>query len=298
MSRIGEWTDRHRVVTSVVLWAVALLVTLGCLLYQDTTGPTYPLEGTVQTAKGPVHFKFVRSEVIGKPLQILLVDPPAGVTGDVKFRRYKSDDNWLTVGMAPMAFTFERRGSVQQLKGVGLALPSHNERAGKYEYYVIINDGVSKQFSVTGDKPIYARYKAEVPDAVLLVHVAVIFLSLLFAIRTTLEAFLPHGRWRWMIWATLASLVLGGFVLGPLVQWYAFGVWWSGVPFGWDWTDNKVLFELVAWVVALVLNWGKRSNRWSVLVAGVVTLLIYFIPHSIFGSEYDYTKGRGQGTAG
>jgi hypothetical protein len=298
MGRIAEWTDKHRVATSIILWAVALLLTGACLLYQDTTGPTSPLEGTVKTSKGPVHFKFMRSENIGVPLQIALVNPPAGVKGDVKFRRYKSNDSWLTVGMAPNTFRFERRGSVQEVKGVGLALPSLTERAGKYEYFVIVDDGTGKQFSVTGEKPIYARYKAEVPNAVLIVHVLTIFISLLFAIRTTLEAMLPHGRWRWMIWATLVSLILGGFVLGPLVQWYAFGVWWSGVPFGWDWTDNKVLFELVAWIVAIVLNWGKRTERWSVLAAGGITLLVYFIPHSIFGSEYDYTKGSGQGTAG
>lgn len=298
MGRIADWTGRHRVATSIIMWAVALLVTLACMLYQDTTGPTYPLEGTIKTARGPVRFRFTRSETIGKPLQILLIDPPAGVSGDVKFRRYMSNDAWLTVAMAPMTFTFDRRGSSETLKGVGLALPTLNERAGKYEYFVIVSDGSGRPYSVTGSKPIYARYKADVPAPVLVVHVAVIFLSLLFAIRTTLEAMLPHGRWRWMIWATLVSLVLGAFVMGPLVQWYAFGVWWSGIPFGWDWTDNKVLLELVAWVVALVLNRGKRTERWSVLAAGGVTLLVYFIPHSIFGSEYDYTKGSGQGTAG
>jgi hypothetical protein len=29
-----------------------------------------------------------------------------------------------------------------------------------------------------------------------------------------------------------------------------------------------------------------------------VTLVVYFIPHSIFGSEYDFTKGAGRGTTG
>ena len=133
----------------------------------------------------------------------------------------------------------------------------------------------------------------------LVVHVLVIFVSLLFAVRTTLEAMLPHGRWRWMIWATLVSLLLGAFVLGPLVQWYAFGVWWSGVPFGWDWTDNKVLFELVGVGRRAGAQLGQaRRTAGASSRPGAVTLLVYFIPHSIFGSEYDYTKGSGQGTSG
>ena len=96
----------------------------------------------------------------------------------------------------------------------------------------------------------------------------------------------------------MLSLLLGGFILGPLVQWYAFGVWWSGVPFGYDWTDNKVLVELIFWILALALNRGNRRDRRSVYLAGIVTLAVYFIPHSIFGSEYDYRTGTGHGTAG
>ncbi len=298
MNRLAEWTAKHRVATSVVLWVIAVAVTLACLLYQDTTGPTSPLEGTIATAKGPVQFKFLRSENIGTPLDVILVNPPKGVTGQVKFRRYKSNDGFTQVPMIPGTFEFSRRGSTGKVSGLGLRLPPLYQRAGKYEYFVLIDDGSGKPFSVTGDRPIYARYKASVPNVVLAIHIFVIFLSLLLAIRTTLEAMLPAGRWRWMIWATLVTLLLGAFVMGPLVQWYAFGVWWSGIPFGWDWTDNKVLLELAAWIVAAALNLGKRRERWSVLAAGGVTLLVYFIPHSIFGSEYDYTKGRGQGTAG
>jgi len=85
------------------------------------------------------------------------------------------------------------------------------------------------------------------------------------------------------------------------VQWYAFGVWWSGFPFGYDWTDNKVVVELAAWLLAggAVLAWrGTGRARVAVLLALAVTLAVYFIPHSIFGSEYDYRRGAGHGTAG
>jgi hypothetical protein len=70
------------------------------------------------------------------------------------------------------------------------------------------------------------------------------------------------------------------------------------VPFGYDWTDNKVLVELIFWLLALYLNRGERHDRRSVYLAGVMTLLVYVIPHGIFGSEYDYRTGTGHGTAG
>jgi len=132
---------------------------------------------------------------------------------------------------------------------------------------------------------------------VLVAHILVIFASMTLASRTVLEA-LADGEYRWMLRATIVSLLLGAFLLGPLVQWYAFGVWWAGIPFGYDWTDNKVLLSLAAWGFAWYSNRNTRRSRAAVYAAGVVTLLVYFIPHSVFGSEFDYKTGTGHGTAG
>jgi len=284
--------------TSTVLWIIAIIVTLLCFTYQDKTGPTYPVEGVYQTSVGEVQYKFLRSETIGTDLTILFLDPvPEGVTGTVKYRRVNSDDDWTTLQFEPLAVETSRHGKTEKLTGLGVQLPSLHERAGKYEYFVYIQDGDSEAVSISGEKPIYARYKGAVPGWVIVIHVLTIFASMAIAIRTVLEA-LIDGNFKWMIWATIISLLVGGFIFGPLVQWYAFGVWWSGVPFGFDWTDNKVLFELVFWLIALYMNRGERRNRASVYVAGVATLLVYFIPHSLFGSEYNYKTGTGRGTSG
>jgi hypothetical protein len=194
-------------------------------------------------------------------------------------------------------FEMARRGRSETVKGVGATLPSLSERAGKYEFFVYIDDGDGEAASVTGEAAIYARYKADVPLLALIAHVAVIFASMMIAIRAVLEA-LVNGNFKWMLWCTVVSLLLGGFVFGPLVQWYAFGVWWSGVPYDIDWTDNKVLVELAFWLGAAFLNRGLRRNRAAVYLAGAVTLLVYFIPHSLFGSEFDYRIGSGRGTTG
>lgn len=280
------------------LWLFALLGTLGSLVYQDRTGPTYPLEGTLQTEAGPVRFLFIRSETIGADLGVMLLRPlPEGVQGRVRYRRYRSRDPWTVVGMEPGEFRYARRGRTRTVRAVGAALPSLKERAGKYEYYVEISASGGDYVSVTGSKPIYARYKASVPGWALMLHIAAIFASMFVAMRATLGALFGQP-YRTLLWATVITLLLGGFVLGPLVQWYAFGVWWSGFPFGYDWTDNKVAVGLAFWLVALWANRGARRSRWSVIAAGVVTLAVYFIPHSIFGSEYDYISGSGHGTAG
>ena len=247
---------------SALLWLLAAIITIACFTYQDKTGPTYPLEGAFDTAQGTVQFKILRSETIGTDLKIMLLDPvPEGVGGYVQYRRFKSFDDWSIVEMEPGSFSFSRRGRAESVKGVGAELPFLPERAGKYEFFVFVDDGIDEAVSITGDKPIYARYKAEVPILVLLIHILTIFISMTVAIRTVFETMIG-GKFKPYIWATIISLTLGAFILGPLVQWYAFGVWWSGIPFGYDWTDNKVVVEMVFWLFAAYKNRGERVNRW------------------------------------
>jgi hypothetical protein len=85
-------------------------------------------------------------------------------------------------------------------------------------------------------------------------------------------------------------LVVGGFVLGPAVQKQAFGDWWAGVPFGWDLTDNKTLLALIAWVPAIVPMWRGRPARGAIVFAAVAMMAVFAIPHSVWGSEIDWTK--------
>ena len=85
-------------------------------------------------------------------------------------------------------------------------------------------------------------------------------------------------------------LVLGGFVFGPIVQKYAFDIFWSGFPFGGDLTDNKTLFAAIALLVAVVTG-KKKWNRWAVVVAMAVMFAIFSIPHSMRGSELNHQTG-------
>jgi hypothetical protein len=87
---------------------------------------------------------------------------------------------------------------------------------------------------------------------------------------------------------TIGLLLLGGFLFGPIVQKYAFGNFWTGVPFGYDLTDNKTLIALLAWLLALWSLRGGRSARGFVVAAAVIMLVIFLVPHSLLGSELRY----------
>jgi hypothetical protein len=85
---------------------------------------------------------------------------------------------------------------------------------------------------------------------------------------------------------------VGGLILGPVVQKYAFGAYWTGWPFGQDLTDNKTLVAWIFWAIALWRLHKNPANRTWPAIAMVVLLLVFLIPHSMFGSELDYSTGE------
>ena len=117
---------------------------------------------------------------------------------------------------------------------------------------------------------------------------------MLFAMRTGIEALRPKSNPRKLALWTTGFLIAGGMILGPLVQKFAFGKFWTGFPLGSDLTDNKTLIAVIAWIVAIIAGRGGKPARGWVLAAVIILLAVYFIPHSLFGSELDYSKENNQ----
>ena len=88
----------------------------------------------------------------------------------------------------------------------------------------------------------------------------------------------------------IALLGVGGLFLGPLVQKAAFGAYWTGWPFGTDLTDNKTAVAVLFWAFAAFRARGGRDARLAVGVAALVTLAVFMVPHSAWGSQIDWSK--------
>ena len=260
----------------ILLWIIAFIITIGSAIYQRMTGPTYPYRGEVVLEEGEISFKLLRSETVGKDLKIELNIPNSDVTGTVRFRRYKSDDPWREIQM------------IHNEDELVARLPSQ-PTAGKIVYFVHVNKN-GKQISLSGKEPIVARYKGYVPEIILIPHILLMFLAMLFSNRAALEALDHRGNaYAYMLW-TIGFFFVGGFIFGPLVQKYAFGELWTGVPFGFDLTDNKTLIAMLGWIWAWVKNRKGREARGWIIFAAILMVTVYLIPHSVLGSELDYTK--------
>jgi hypothetical protein len=259
-----------------LLWILAFCVAAGTMVYQRLTGPTYPLRGSAFINEQTVKFRLPRSAENTADGEVRVPVMGADVGGYVEYKRFKTDDPWSKFPM------------VRKDKDLVGYLPKQ-PRAGKLAYRVVIVQ-LDKEYPLTGADPVVIRFRGAVPAWILIPHVLFMFLAMLLAARAGLAALdKTSNPQTFAKWAAL-FLFLSGFILGPLMQYYGFGKLWTGFPLGKDLTDTKTLVAMIGWLVALFAGRKGRPARGWVLAAAVLFLIVFLVPHSVMGSELDYSK--------
>ena len=261
--------------TTIFLWIFSLIITLTIAVYQRRTGPTYPVKGTERVGEAVVKYRLLRSYTEFEKVPVAIHVTDKDVAAQLMYRRFNAGDPWTVVDMA-------RNGEV--LEG---SIPGQ-PRAGKVEYSVQLKKG-NDSVTLNGGRALVLRFKGAVPTFVLIIHVLFMFVSIWLAIRTGLEALRKNPKYDKLVNWTLGTVFIGGMILGPVVQKFAFSDFWTGFPFGTDLTDNKTLLAVIFWVVAYFL---KKQSKWWVVAAAVMMIAVYLIPHSVMGSELDYKTGQ------
>ena len=262
---------------SVLFWIIAIIITVLSAYYQRVTGPTYPLSGKITIDDQDIIYNLDRSHNSTDDCIIKVDTKDNSLSGILEWKRFKTDDEFTKVEMTNNS-------------GILSAPLPKQPPAGKLQYRVILNKNNESYAIPTQQKYVIIRFKGEVPLFILIPHILAMFGTMLLSTRTGLEVFNKEPRLKLYTAWTIGFLILGGMILGPITQYYAFGEFWTGVPFGIDLTDNKTLIALIGWLVAaFMLKKSKKPGRW-VVGAAVLLLIVYMIPHSVLGSELDYNK--------
>jgi hypothetical protein len=256
-------------------WVLAFIITLASAYYQRITGPTYPVSGKTVFQGKEISYKFDRSNSTNEncPVQINVGDNY--YKGVLLWKRHKTKDEVTRVEMKNDNGTLKAE------------LPKQ-PAAGKLDYSVrVIGQNTETEIP---EKPVVIRYKGDVPAPVLIIHIILIFAAMLLSTRAGIEVFKKEAHLKKFTFWALGLMFVGGMILGPIVQKFAFDAYWTGVPFGFDLTDNKTLIAFITWIIAAVMVFKSKKPAYWVLGASVVTLIVFLIPHSVMGSEIDYSK--------
>ena len=260
---------------SAWLWSLAVTLTLGTLAYQRMTGPTNPLRGTVSLGGQEIRIKLIRSHGGAGDQPVRVVTADTALHAIVLWRRHPTNDAWTSIDLT-------RQGDT-----LSAVLP-HQPPAGKLAYQLRLMHGVDEVLFPV--EPAITRFKGAISAFVIIPHLICMFGGLLLLVRAGIGALAKEPKYP--KWAKLGIVLfgLGGFFFGPWMQHMAFGDWWTGIPFGYDMTDNKTLIAAAAWLFALWKMRGGKAARGPVIAAALVTLAVFLIPHSIFGSQIDWSK--------
>jgi len=238
--------------------------------------------------------RLTRSLGLDERSQVKLAISDTSVKARIYYRRFPTNDSYKSADFSYRVYPIDsyimnRIFKMYEEKGLFADIPPQ-PAAGKIQYYVEITDYEGTR-TIMKDEPIVVRYKGSVPGYILLPHVLLMFFAMLLSTLAGLLAIRKNKAFRKYATWTLVLFVVGGMILGPVVQLLAFGDLWTGIPFGWDLTDNKTLIALIFWILAVYMN-RKKEKPLYIVLAAIVLLLVYSIPHSLFGSELNYESGE------
>ncbi|MGI6479545.1 MAG: hypothetical protein ACOX0M_08920 [Salinivirgaceae bacterium] len=256
-----------------IVWVISIIFTLIIIVYQKTTGPTYPLKVTYEETK----IKLPRSSTTDKDCKIVISESVKFDNAYLLWKYYPGTYNYDTL-------QFTLKDSIWE------AILPTQPSAGKLEYHIILTQNSETVFD-TKDQPAIIRFKDSVPALVLIPHIILMFSASLLSIVALFMIILKKGNYRLIARLTLIALTAGGLIFGPIVQKFAFGQYWTGFPLGYDLTDNKTLIAFILWSIAVALN-IKKSRKWLIVLATISTLVINSIPHSTRGSELNRETGK------
>lgn len=266
-----------------ILWALAFIITIAAAFYQKHTGPTYPKKLDITLNNKPYKLNLVRSLALNEKPEVKLSIADSTIRAKIFYKRFRSEEEYQSAD-----FSYKNIPE-------GLFAPVPQQpAAGKIQYYLELTDSKGTH-TYLKEKPVVIRFKGGVPSFILIPHILLMFTAMLFSTLAGLMSVIKYSLYKKYAVCTLILFIAGGMILGPIVQYFAFGDFWTGIPFGWDLTDNKTLIALIFWILAVYMN-RKTDRPLYTAIAAFVLLLVFSIPHSLFGSELNY--GSGQVTQG
>lgn len=176
------------------------------------------------------------------------------------------------------------------------------DKGKRFEYAFEVTTATKEKIRVPSDPERFflIKYKGKVSRVVIYLHIIFMFGAFYYMIQSLFSAIgILTGRAskteavRMTRWVLICSFI-GGWPLGIILNYQAFGVIYEAFPFGYDVTDNKTQLMFLFWLLSALLvrgsffssdesrdRLGSRGFAVAVIVSFVVSLALFLIPHSI-----------------
>lgn len=264
-------------------YAIALVLTIALLGLARRTSTRHTAEYSVRIADITAAHRTVTEAFGEKPILNVAVAPSEGLSAILYYSTTKG---------GPYAIDT----MVQTNDGFTGTLSVLEKGATWYYHIDMLKDGSAVgRFPANGDQ--FIKFKGHVPVYAIVPHIFCMFATVFIGLMTVFTAYdVAKGKGdirkstRYLLWTNI-FVFIGGFPLGYYVAYAAFGKGWSGIPVGWDITDNKTVILFLFWLVTLILaRKGLKGEKIAIsngayftltIVSFAVSIISFMIPHSI-----------------
>jgi len=272
---------------AILFWSIAFIITAISTVFQKMTGPSYPKSGTISFEGKTISYKLERNHSSSSNCPVEIKTGDSSIRGTLKWRsNYKELDPFDSTEMS----------GNETLKA---ELPAQAPLK-KLQYFVKLHKGNSVQGTTSvnapsqfipstmvasvmlpAEAPVIIRFKGNVPSIILILHIFAMFFAMMLSTRTALEIFQEKPNIKPYAFWTAVSLFIGGFLLGLLMNFFAFNQIWFGIPFGNDITANKTLIAIAGWGLAYFMIKKDAAPKLFACLAALIMFIVYSIPHSV-----------------
>ncbi|MCU0332673.1 MAG: hypothetical protein MUC75_04825, partial [Ignavibacteriaceae bacterium] len=155
---------------SILLWSIALVLTVFTAIYQRMTGPTYPISGEAVIGSEVIKYKLDRTHGGEGDHLIEINADNENICAELLWKRYKTNDAWTSIDM-------------KRQNGKLFASLPYQPPAGKLLYHIVLQNG-ENAVKLPANGEVVIRFKGDVPVLFLIPHIIFIFGAMLLSTRT------------------------------------------------------------------------------------------------------------------
>jgi len=246
---------------SIILWLGAFVITFLSGYLQSITSPYYPITGTIGVEGNKVSYKFDKVYRSKDEYRVIIRSDRKDLTGKLQWKKKGEGELYET--------------ELKLTNEIFFAEIPKQLALTKIEYRVILSYQNKSYFLPKENFWVKLEFLGKVSLMIMFMYNLTLFGALLLSFRTALEFFNENEKIKKLTLFTVSTFFINTFVFGSLKRSYELDAIGKKIlPISAMFSIESILIFLV-WLTTMILIFNIGKYRIIVLVAGIITLIIF-----------------------
>lgn len=244
-----------------ILWTTAAVITFLTGYIQNRFSPYYPVSGSIAIDGHKVSYFLHKIAKANKDHSIFIRTDLENMKGVLKWKKNGENEKWVT-------------DSLTYSNGALSTVILKQNALTKIAYEIVIEHN-AKAFYLPDTSRQELLFLGSVPASISIHYFLTLFLALLLAVRSGLEALANRPRLRLYAIFALISFISCSLIFAPVKKAYEIGAIAKSVPPIGELFEIWLIAFVIIWILDLLLVSYSKKGRISTIVFAVLTVLIF-----------------------